>query len=211
MTQHPSKISEAAVKSPCFSQEAIRQHMRAAGFGDPSPDEPENRPRLMAWALAQGYSWDEDHQLPEPKCGGCGTPINVWDGEDACPDCDDCQDCCEENHGDEPHGSGVDLSWTSQVSWRGRLTAGRSRFGGPLAVVEGRMGDRIADIAADPGQDPLPRAHAIAALPEVLEALKEALAWCKVDAANEDGFPSQEMLEARVDVLRAALAKVGGA
>lgn len=58
---------------------------------------------LQAWAATQGLSWDEENQLPEPVCGGCTSPINVWDGEDACPDCDDCLDCCWDNHAGEPH------------------------------------------------------------------------------------------------------------
>ena len=104
--KQPPKLSEAAVESPCFSQEAIRQHMRCHGFRDPCPDEPAVDTRLKAWALAQGYSWDSDHQLPEPKCAGCGVPINVWDGEAACPDCDDCDSCCWDNHSGEPHAVG---------------------------------------------------------------------------------------------------------
>jgi hypothetical protein len=35
--------------------------------------------------------------------------------------------------------------------------------------------------------------------------LREALAWCKQDATNEDCFPSQDMLDARVDRLKEAL------
>lgn len=39
-----------------------------------------------------------------------------------------------------------------------------------------------------------------------LEAvLREALHWCKQDADNEDGYPTQEMLENRVAVLKEAL------
>ena len=32
--------------------------------------------------------------------------------------------------------------------------------------------------------------------------LQEALNWSKVDAENEDGHPTQEMLDARVERLR---------
>ena len=35
--------------------------------------------------------------------------------------------------------------------------------------------------------------------------LREALAWSKQDATNEDCFPSQDMLDARVDALQEAL------
>jgi hypothetical protein len=53
-------------------------------------------------------------------------------------------------------------------------------------------------------------AQLIAAAPELLEALQEALAWCEIDATDEDGFPSQEMLENRVEILREAIAKATG-
>lgn len=36
-------------------------------------------------------------------------------------------------------------------------------------------------------------------------ALVEALQWCEQDAQNEEGTPTQEMLDARVEVLGAAL------
>lgn len=95
--------SEATVKSPRFTREGIAAHMQEAGFRPDTPGEPLDVARLEAWASAQGYSWDADSKLPEPECGGCGIPINVWDGEDACPDCDDCETCCWDNHGGEPH------------------------------------------------------------------------------------------------------------
>ncbi len=38
-----------------------------------------------------------------------------------------------------------------------------------------------------------------------LLALCEALAWCIVDAANEDGYPTQEMFDNRIEVLYDAL------
>ena len=91
--------NEAA--SPRFTREGIEDHMQAAGFRSNDPDL--NVARLQVWAFEQGYSWDHDHHLPEPKCGGCESPINVWDGEDACPDCDDCESCCWDNHGGQPH------------------------------------------------------------------------------------------------------------
>ncbi len=37
------------------------------------------------------------------------------------------------------------------------------------------------------------------------ETLREALAWCSSDAENEDGWPTQEMLDNRVEVLTEAL------
>jgi hypothetical protein len=40
---------------------------------------------------------------------------------------------------------------------------------------------------------------------KLCNVLREALAWCKQDATNEDCFPSQDMLDARVDVLKEAL------
>lgn len=39
----------------------------------------------------------------------------------------------------------------------------------------------------------------------LLNTLREVLEWCIVDAANEDGYPTQEMLDNRVEVLRNAL------
>ena len=61
------------------------------------------------------------------------------------------------------------------MEWHAHRATGPSRFGGPLAVVEGRMGDRIAEVPADPGQDPMPRAHLIAAAPDLLAALEVVL------------------------------------
>jgi len=40
---------------------------------------------------------------------------------------------------------------------------------------------------------------------KLCNVLREALAWCKQDATNEDCFPSQDMLDARVDRLKEAL------
>lgn len=40
---------------------------------------------------------------------------------------------------------------------------------------------------------------------KLCKVLREALAWCKQDATNEDCFPSQDMLDARVDALKEAL------
>jgi hypothetical protein len=62
---------------------------------------------MRAWAEGLGLSWDADNDLPEPVCGGCKSPINIWDGEEACPDCDDCETCCWDNHGDAPHAGGA--------------------------------------------------------------------------------------------------------
>ncbi len=39
----------------------------------------------------------------------------------------------------------------------------------------------------------------------LVEALREALAWCRVDAANEDSYPTQEMFDNRIEVIRNAL------
>ncbi len=44
---------------------------------------------------------------------------------------------------------------------------------------------------------------------ETVAALKSALEWCEQDAANQEGFPTQEMLDARVIELKTALAKIG--
>lgn len=40
---------------------------------------------------------------------------------------------------------------------------------------------------------------------KLCKVLREALAWCKQDATNEDCFPSQDMLDARVHVLTEAI------
>jgi hypothetical protein len=40
---------------------------------------------------------------------------------------------------------------------------------------------------------------------KLCNVLREALAWSKQDATNEDCFPSQDMLDARVDALQEAL------
>lgn len=50
-------------------------------------------------------------------------------------------------------------------------------------------------------------ARMIAAAPDLLEALQEALNWCEIDAVNEDGYPTQNMFDARAERLRAAIAK----
>jgi hypothetical protein len=39
------------------------------------------------------------------------------------------------------------------------------------------------------------------------KALKDVLFWCKQDAKNEDGYPTQEMFDARVDYIRNVLSK----
>ena len=48
-------------------------------------------------------------------------------------------------------------------------------------------------------------AHLIAAAPDLLECLHEVAFWCKQDAENEDGYPTQEMMDARVEVLQIAI------
>lgn len=35
--------------------------------------------------------------------------------------------------------------------------------------------------------------------------LREVLVWCITDAANEDGYPTQEMFDNRIEVIRNAL------
>lgn len=40
---------------------------------------------------------------------------------------------------------------------------------------------------------------------KLCKVLREALAWCKQDATNEDGWPTQDMLDARVHVLAEAI------
>ena len=50
----------------------------------------------------------------------------------------------------------------------------------------------------------------IAAAPDLLEIIELALAWCEQDAENEDGYPTQEMMDNRVAVLRAAIEAVQG-
>jgi hypothetical protein len=39
------------------------------------------------------------------------------------------------------------------------------------------------------------------------KALKDVLFWCKEDANNEDGYPTQEMFDERVAYIRSVLAK----
>jgi hypothetical protein len=41
------------------------------------------------------------------------------------------------------------------------------------------------------------------------EELKHALEWCRNDSRNEDGWPTEEMLIARVESLEQTLAKLG--
>ena len=53
-------------------------------------------------------------------------------------------------------------------------------------------------------------ARLIAAAPDLLEIIELALAWCEQDAENEDGYPTQEMMDNRVAVLRAAIEAVQG-
>jgi hypothetical protein len=51
-------------------------------------------------------------------------------------------------------------------------------------------------------------ARLIAAAPELLKALKAALEWSQSDIDGfEDISPTEEMLEARIDIIQAAIAK----
>lgn len=69
-------------------------------------------------------------------------------------------------------------------------------------AVDSSHGDRpIKDIAR------IEHCPLHVATPELLEGLKEALAWCLQDATNEDGHPTQDMLDARVARLRRLVAK----
>jgi hypothetical protein len=73
----------------------------------------------------------------------------------------------------------------------------------------------------EPASAPWPRTRTLyaepvlcnlhASAPDLLATLQEALGWCQQDAANEDGHPTQEMLEARVKEIRATIAKATGA
>lgn len=82
------------------TMEGIEAAMRAAGvFVD-------SVPVRQLWTEVNDLSWDADNECPEPVCSGCGTPINVADGEEGCRDCWDCEDCCEDNHAGEPHAPG---------------------------------------------------------------------------------------------------------
>ena len=98
MTNQPPSGSQVKPLGYGFTVDSIRLHMAESGAHRFAP------PYLREWALRMGYSWDSDHELPEPFCGGCGSPINVNDGEAACPDCTDCESCCWDNHGGDPHG-----------------------------------------------------------------------------------------------------------
>lgn len=62
------------------------------------------------------------------------------------------------------------------MAWKASLATRPSSFGGPLAVVYGPMGDLIAEVPADPGQDPMPRARLIAASMDLKERLATLLA-----------------------------------
>jgi hypothetical protein len=53
-------------------------------------------------------------------------------------------------------------------------------------------------------------ARLIAAAPDLLAALEEALYWCEQDRDNEDGYPTPDMFAARVDVIAAAIRKARG-
>lgn len=73
------------------------------------------------------------------------------------------------------------------MAWTATLTGGiHPKFRGPLAVVDGPMGERIAEVPADPGQDPMPRARLIAAAPGMQAALEVV---CEVLAMARDDEP----------------------
>jgi hypothetical protein len=64
----------------------------------------------------------------------------------------------------------------------------------------------IADLIELLDEDVVPGVNdAIKRHKKLCNVLREALAWCKQDATNEDCFPSQDMLDARVDALQEAL------
>ena len=56
-----------------------------------------------------------------------------------------------------------------------------------------------------PAKERKANAKLIARAPKMLQALKEALVWCEQDVANEDSYPTEGMMENRVEVLRQAL------
>jgi len=64
----------------------------------------------------------------------------------------------------------------------------------------------IADLIELLDEDIVPGVNdAIKRHKKLCNVLREALAWCKQDATNEDCFPSQDMLDARVHVLTKAI------
>lgn len=83
------------------------------------------------------------------------------------------------------------------MAWKASLAARQSSFGGPLATVYGPMGDLIATVPADPGQDPMPRARLIAAAPDLKDRLAALLAaFDATCAAGRSGVsPAQAGLQ----------------
>lgn len=45
---------------------------------------------------------------------------------------------------------------------------------------------------------------------DLMGVLREILHWCDIDAANEDGHPSQEMLDNRTEVLHDLMTSLNG-
>lgn len=66
--------------------------------------------------------------------------------------------------------------------------------------------DPIDDAIDTVRDDVIPNVYAaIKRHKKLCKVLREALAWCKQDATNEDCNPTQDMLDARVHVLTEAL------
>ena len=42
---------------------------------------------------------------------------------------------------------------------------------------------------------------------DLLNTLKTTLFWCRQDATNDDGYPTQDMFDARVETLNNAIKK----
>ena len=74
-------------------------------------------------------------------------------------------------------------------------------------VVANPTDANVGDTVTAPDAEEIARrwnAHA-----GLVEAMQEAAEWCEQDRDNEDGHPTQEMLEARADRLRSALKAAG--
>jgi hypothetical protein len=74
--------------------------------------------------------------------------------------------------------------------------------------VQDDSAQQIAGVYATAGDSS--NARLIAAAPDLLAALEEALYWCEQDRDNEDGYPTPDMFAARVDVIAAAIRKARG-
>ena len=70
----------------------------------------------------------------------------------------------------------------------------------PADAIQVQNGLDLLDEDVVPGVNDAIKRHK-----KLCTVLREALAWCKQDATNEDCFPSQDMLDARVDALQEAL------